>query len=357
MTDSLFLQDIMNTPRSLADTVAFLDTQADAVARAVHGAGARRIVALGSGSSWFAAVASAYLHHAFATSAQTLVVTAPAGDFHLYPLPLSARDAIVAVSVSGETIDALTLLGDVRGRHTLVGITNNAEASLARLVDHVLPMQAGPSLVPTTTKTFVTSVATLDLLWLSLLAVQGVTAAEPVRDELRSLATSVARAIAQARAQVAAAAARLAVCERLFVLGVGPLFPLAQEAALVFKEIANCPAEAVQTREMAQGMLSVVDPTVGVIVLDPPGRSHEVARDIVAQCTALQATVLTIGPTSSDLRIAVSCHDLLTPLVYSSPLFMLAGHVGALRGVDSDRPQWEADYLRLTRRPLTEKDR
>jgi glucosamine--fructose-6-phosphate aminotransferase (isomerizing) len=215
-------------------------------------------------------------------------------------------------------------------------------------------MHAGRSLVPTSTKTFVTSVATLDLLWLSLLTAQGVQEAHGVRKEVRTLANAVEQSLAQAQRQVAAAAERLARCERVFVLGAGPLFPVAQEAALVFKEVAILPAEAVQTREMAQGTTAVVDERCGVVVTSPPGRGQEVVEAIVAECAGLGAAIVEVGPSSTTMRIEVRCHDLLSPLVYSSPLFMLASHVGSLRGVDSDHPHWEGDYLRMTRRSVPE---
>ncbi len=350
MADSLFLQDVFNTPRSLADTVSYLDDHIDAVTTTLLDHGVRRVVALGSGSSWFAAATSVYVHNALAPANGTLALAAASADYSLYPLPLAARDAVVGVSVSGELMDLLALMEILRGRHPLIGITNRADASLTRLVDHVLLMQAGESMVPTSTKSFVTSVAALDLLWLSLLARQGVTEAVRLRTELRSLPQVVDEAIVQARGQVEAIAQRLAGCTRLFVLGTGPLYPLAQEVALVFKEVASRPAEAVQTREMAQGTTAVVDPTVGVIVMNPPGRGRKTVQDIVTACATLGATIVEVGPTADDLHLEIACHDLLLPLAYSSPLFMLAGRVGALHGIDSDHPHWEASYRRMTRR-------
>jgi glucosamine 6-phosphate synthetase-like amidotransferase/phosphosugar isomerase protein len=162
MTDTLFLQDILNTPQSLEDTLTALSGEARLVARALLDRGARRFVALGNGSSLYAAAASVYLHNAFAPPTGALTWAAPTGDYALYPAPLSPADALVGVSVSGEIIDLLDLFERLRGRHQLVGITNVAGSSLTRLVDSVLLMKAGTTLVPTSTKTFVASVAALD---------------------------------------------------------------------------------------------------------------------------------------------------------------------------------------------------
>jgi glucosamine--fructose-6-phosphate aminotransferase (isomerizing) len=350
MAQTLFLQDILNTPRSLRDTLAHVGDQADEVAGALLARGARRLVALGNGSSLYAAAAAVYLHNALVAPTGTLAWAVPTGDFSLYPAPLSAADALVGVSVSGEIVDLLDVFERLRGQHQLVGITNVARSSLTGLVDHLVLMKAGQSLVPTSTKAFVASVAALDLLWLGLLAAQDVPAASSFRRELIALPGAVDRALAQAQGPVGAAAEQLVGCDHLFVFGAGPAFPLAQEGALVFKEVASVHTEAAQTREMAQGTTAVVDSRVGVIAVNPPGRGQEVGRRVLAQCEALGAVTLEVGSASDGLRLHVPCHELLSPLVYGGPLFMLANEVAVLRGVDTDHPHWEADYLRTARR-------
>ncbi len=351
VSDTLFLQDTLNTARALAETLAQVAGQVDEAAAALVAGGARRLVALGNGSSLCAAVASVYLHNALAAPGSTLAWAVPTGDYALYPAPLSGADALVGVSASGEVVDLLDLFEPLRGRHQLVGVTNVAGSSLTRLVDHVLLTQAGAALVPTSTKTFVTTVAALDLLWLGLLEAQGCEKARRLRAELEGMPEVVGRALAQAQAQVAPAADRLAHCARFFIFGAGPSFGVALEAALVFKEVAGLPAEAAQTREMAQGTIAVVDGTVGAIAVSPPGRGAAAARQVLAQLAALGAATLEVGPGSADMHFEPSCSDLLSPLTYSLPLFLLANELAGRRGVDTDHPAWEQDYLREVRRP------
>jgi glucosamine--fructose-6-phosphate aminotransferase (isomerizing) len=350
MADTLFLQDILTTPQSLRDTLAQVGDQAGEVADALLGRGTRRLVAVGNGSSLYAAAASVYLHNALVGPTGTLAWAVPTGDYSLYPAPLAATDALVGVSVSGEIVDLLDLFERLRGRHQLVGITNVAGSSLTRLVDHLLLMTAGSSVVPTSTKTFVASVAALDLLWLGLLCAQGAPEAARLREELFALPQIVEQSLRQAREQVEEAADNLAQCERLFLFGAGPAYALAQEAALVFKEVANLHAEAAQTREMAQGTTAVVDHAVGVIAVNPPGRGQVVGRQVLAQCAALGAATLEVGAPPAALCIDAQCHELLSPLVYGGPLFMLANELATRHGVDTDHPHWEADYLRTARR-------
>jgi glucosamine--fructose-6-phosphate aminotransferase (isomerizing) len=350
MSQTLFLQDILNTASSIQETLRGIGDGAETLAALLLERGARRFVAIGNGTSLYASMASVYLHNAFVGPEVTLAWAAPTGEYALYPAPLSAHDAVVGVSVSGEVVDLLDVCDRMRGSHQLVGVTNAPQSSLTRLADHVLLTRAGDSMVPTSTKTFAASVAALHLLWLGLLRAQGVADAARLRDELLAIPALVAESIDLAVRRTPDVADRLASCRRLFVCGAGPSWAVAQEAALVFKEVANLPAEAVHTREMAHGTTAVVDASAGVIAINPPGAGQDLGRRILAQCAALGAPTVEVGETTSGLPVDARCDDLLSPQLYSSPLFILADRVAERRGVDTDHPSWEEEYLRTTRR-------
>ena len=303
MAETLIMQDIMTTPASLRDTLARIGDGGDALAAALLARGARRLVAVGNGTSYYASVASTYLHNRLVPAGGSLVWAVPTGDYTLYPAPLSAADALVGVSVSGEVIDLLDLFEGLRGQHRLVGITNVPDSPLAHLADDLLVTQAGKSLVPTSTKTFTTTVAALCLLWLGLLKEQGVAdEGTRVRRELQAIPDLLAQSLAAVRRQIDGPADRLARCERLFIMGAGPCWAVAQEAALVLKEVSNVPAEAVQTREMAQGTTAVVDETVGVIAVNPPGPGQDAGRQMLALCERAGATTSRSAPARPPCR-------------------------------------------------------
>jgi len=350
MADTLFLQDILNTPRSLADTLAQVDSQVDQLAAALLERGARRFLALGNGSSLHAATAAVCLYNGLATPGGAAAWALSTSEHNLYPLPLAPADVLIGLSASGEVVDMLELFERLRGRQQLVGITNVAGSSLTRLVDELILMRAGPSLVPTSTKTYMASLGALDLLWLGLLKAQGIAAAEALRRELLAIPEAVSHSLAQAKGQAGAAAERLSHCKQLYIVGSGPALALAGEVALVFKEVAGLPAEAMQSREMAQGGIAVMREGVGVVGIAPPGRGQEPARHVLAQCAALGAATVEVGAPPAQIVLDVPCAELLSPLVYGGPLFMLAEGLAARRGVDPDHPWWEAAYLREVRR-------
>ncbi len=350
MADTLIMRDIRDIPSTLRDTLEGIGDESDRLASALLERGARRFVAIGNGTSYYASLASAYLHNMLVGPDKTIVLAAPTGDFRHYPAPLAESDAVVGVSVSGEVVDLLELFEQVRGKYRLVGITNEPASSLTRLVDDVLVTRAKPSVVPTSTKTFVASVAALYLLWLGILRHQGVAAADSLQEQLFALPGLAEQGIASAEQQVATAAAQLAPCRRIFVMGAGPAWAVAQEAALVLKEVSNVPAEPLQQREMAQGTTSVVDATVGVIAVNPPGAAQRMGRELLAQCADLGAVTLEVGDAPAGLMVEAACHDLLTPILYCGPLFVLANELAAQRGVDADHPHWQEGHLRMTRR-------
>jgi glucosamine--fructose-6-phosphate aminotransferase (isomerizing) len=350
MADSLFLREILESGQALTSTLDGLRQEVDHVAAALLRGEPRRVVALGSGASYYVAAIGAYLYNGLARPVDLTCSATSTADFAAYPSPLGPGDALVGISASGEVSELLDLFASLRGQQPLVGITNRAESTLATTSDHPLVMRAGSTGVPTSTKTFVASVGALQLLLLALLAHQGVDRAAGVRDELFAVGADVDRALEEARSRVPALAERLAACQRLFVVGVGPGHPLAMEAALVFKEVAGLPAEPVQTREMAHGPTAVVDETVGVVAI-APAASQATTRAILDECAARGATTIEIGARpDADLPVSSSVSDLLAPLPYSGPLFLLGEEVARRRGHDPDHPAWEADYLRMTRR-------
>lgn len=347
MSETLFRQDIDDSPRALADTLDGLD--AVQIVRSLLAGGARRIAAIGSGSSYFACATSAYLYDSLASPGACALRTTPAEEFGLYPLPLDPADALVGVSASGKVIDVVGLFSARKGRQRLIGITNELDSPLARAADDALLTRAGASRVPTSTKTFLASVLALDVLWLALLEAQGVSAARELRESLADLPAALEKAMRETSGLLPGIAGRLLACERFFVAGSGPSWPLAQEVALVLKEVAGLPAEPMQAREMIHGPTAIVDETVGVIVVNPRGRGEEAAGALLAQCAERGATTASIGAAPSDLTIAVDVPEMLSPLVLGGPLFALANELAVRRGVYSDHPAWESAYMQSVR--------
>lgn len=346
---TLFRQDVLGIPKAIEGTVDAVERTVGPLARELLERGARRFVAVGGGTSYFAAVSSLQTHDSLAPGRGTTVQACATGEFRRYPLPLSSEDCVVGISASGEVADLLDLFRDIGDSHQLVGLTNSPTSSLARLCRHVVTTRAGEPLVPTSTGTYVASVAALSLLWLAVLEVEGVTQATVARQALRAASQSAAIALEALSPAVADEARRLAACTHVLICGSGAGYGLAQEAALVFMEVVNMPAHALPLAELAHGMIAMAGPRTGLIVLDPAeGRAPSVASTI-AQFEAAGSPVVMLAPPAAEAPTGGP----LLPLILAGPLFALADEVALLRGTDPDRPGWEAQYLQAVRRPTT----
>ena len=139
--DSPLLRDILNQPRSLAETV---DYQFGAGKSALHDAArlmtGRRLLFSGMGSSMYACYAlNAEL--AQQGAAATVIDTAELLHYHHG----AYRDAVaVLVSRSGESIETLKLLPLLKAQGTrIVGVTDVAGSTLAREADATVLIHGG----------------------------------------------------------------------------------------------------------------------------------------------------------------------------------------------------------------------
>ena len=125
-----------------------------------------------------------------------------------------------------------------------LAITNHADSPLALASAHCLALRSGVEQSVAATKTFVVSV----LAGLSLLA-------EWQEDaDLHAAVAGLPEAFAQALAMDwSPLAARLARAQSLYVLGRGPAFAIANEAALKFKETCGLHAESFSAAEVLHG--------------------------------------------------------------------------------------------------------
>ncbi|KRO93624.1 MAG: glutamine amidotransferase, partial [cyanobacterium BACL30 MAG-120619-bin27] len=123
--------------------------------------GVERIQILACGTSRHAAQVGAYLLEQLAGISTSVFY---ASEFRYAPPPLSPHTLTIGVTQSGETADTLAalameqarrrLVADPAYRPRLLGITNRAESSLARMVDHILDIGAGIEVGVAATKTF-----------------------------------------------------------------------------------------------------------------------------------------------------------------------------------------------------------
>ena len=203
--------------------------------------------------------AAAWLKHAVETSSGLPVVDLWPSTVALNRAPLHLQDALVVfVSQSGASPDLLATAARARAAGALtVGLVNDEGSPLARSVDMLLPLSAGPERSVAATKSCLAAVA-VGLQLASALAgdAAGVSAVHRLPAALRA-----ALGLDWSAAVPALVRARSAYC-----IGRGAGYALAIEAALKLKETCGIHAEAFSAAEVRHGPLALAGPELPVLL-------------------------------------------------------------------------------------------
>jgi glucosamine--fructose-6-phosphate aminotransferase (isomerizing) len=268
-----------------------------------------------------------------------------------YRDPVLGLDTLtIAVSQSGETIDTLEAARHAKrqGSH-LLAVTNTVGSSLSREADGVFYTHAGPEIGVAATKTFATQMVAQELVALYLAQVRGTKYAEEVAQvlaELDELPAKVERAIGL-DAQVAEIAARIRDARDVLFIGRHTGYPAALEGALKLKEISYVHAEGHPAGELKHGPIALIEDGVPVVAVATRCHVYPKMLSNIQEVKARGARVIAVvteGDTEAariadDVIEVPETPELLSPVVVTVPLQLLAYHVAVLRGCDVDQPR------------------
>jgi glutamine---fructose-6-phosphate transaminase (isomerizing) len=326
--------------------------------------GVERIQILACGTSRHAAQVGAYLLEQLAGISTSVFY---ASEFRYAPPPLSPHTLTIGVTQSGETADTLAALAmeqerrrleaDPAYRPRLLGITNRAESSLARMVDHILDIGAGIEVGVAATKTFLGQL--LAFYGLSLAFAerrvgqrQGGVSPGRSREELKALVAALRLLPQQLEALVAdhdqrcaALAHRFEGTQDVIFLGRGINYPIALEGALKLKEISYIHAEGYPAGEMKHGPIALLDAKVPVVSIAMPGAVFDKVLSNAQEAKARDAQLIGVAPECPDAELfdvllpVPAVDELISPLLTVIPMQLLSYHIAAHRGLDVDQPR------------------
>ena len=268
-----------------------------------------------------------------------------------YRDPVMGPDALtLAVSQSGETIDTLEAARHARRQGSqVIAVTNTVGSSLAREADGVLYTHAGPEIGVASTKTFATQMVAQQLVALYLAQVRGTKFPEEIADvlaELAALPGQVERAIAL-DGHVRAIAERFVDARDYLFIGRHTGYPAALEGALKLKELSYVHASGYPAGELKHGPIALIEDGVPVVAIATRCHVYPKMLSNIQEVKARGAAVIAVV-TEGDVDAArLADHvievpetpELLSPVVVTVPLQLLAYHVAVLRGCDVDQPR------------------
>ncbi|MGH6760828.1 MAG: SIS domain-containing protein [Phyllobacterium sp.] len=278
--------------------------------------------------------AAAYFKYMLEIATGTPVVSIGPSIASVYEAPLRLSGIpLVTISQSGQSPDLLALQASAKASGALtIAVVNTEDSPVARAADIVIPLEAGPERSVAATKSFVASAV----------AVAGIAAgwtndAHLIR-ALHALPETLDDAL---RVDWSALIPTLVQRDSLYVVGRGPSFPIAQEAALKSKETAALHAEAFSLAEVMHGPLALVQGGFPVLALLPEDRAALAGRKTVERLAAAGGNVFSaaVKPAQgTSLPVAPTGHSTLDPLSMILSFYCLIEQVCRERGHDPDQP-------------------
>jgi glucosamine--fructose-6-phosphate aminotransferase (isomerizing) len=305
----------------------------------------RRVKILGCGSAYYVGQMGAALIEELAR----IPADAEAASEFRYRDPVIEPDTLyVAVSQSGETIDTLLAVQEVRRKGgRCVGLVNVVGSAIARECDGGIYLHAGPEVAVASTKALTNMFLAFALLALQLGRVRDLSIADGKRlvAGLERLPGQIEEVLA-GEADLVEVAKDLAEARSLFFIGRVRGFPVAREGAQKFKEISYRHAEAYQTSELKHGPLALIDPEVPTVALVPHDELTERNVGALHEIEARKGPLVVITHEDVDLgevsarRIVVPRNEPeLDPILLNVPLQLLAYHAAQHLGHDIDKPR------------------
>jgi len=352
--EHFMLKEIFEQPKTIEDTFRgrispdhseiILGGLLDVFPKLVN---ARRIIIIGCGTSWHAALVGEYLIEEYA---RIPVEVEYASEFRYRNPILNSEDVVIAISQSGETADTLAALRMAKEKGaTILGICNVVGSSIARETDAGVYTHAGVEIGVASTKAFTAQVTVITLLALKLAKEKGMISPALYLDLIKELAEipEKVKSILVKHPHIKEVAAKYKDSINALYLGRGYLFPVALEGALKLKEISYIHAEGYAAGEMKHGPIALVDDNLPVIVVAAKDHYYEKIVSNIQEVKARKGNIIAVVTEGDDgLKNMVNdlfeipkSHPAVSALLAIIPLQLFSYYIAVLRGCDVDQPR------------------
>ncbi len=304
----------------------------------------QRVKFLGCGSAYYAGQVGANLVEEFA---RIPADAEPASEFRYRNPVVDPETLYVAISQSGETIDTLATVQELKRKGgQVIGAVNVVGSAIARECGSGIFLHAGPEVSVASTKAVTNMTVSFAMLALLLGRVRDLSVAHGKRivEGLASLPDHIT-AILDAQQDIADAARKYTDAQHMFFIGRVRGWPIAREGAQKLKEISYVHAEAYQASELKHGPLALIDPTMPSVVLVPDDELLAKNIGTIEQIKARGGPVIAVtnaeipeGLADTVIRVPLSEPE-LDPILFTIPLQLFGYHLAAALDRDIDKPR------------------
>ena len=306
-----------------------------------------KIVLIGCGTAYNSCLTAKYWFEELTTIDVEIDI---ASEFRYRKLKFNNKNLYIFVSQSGETADTAAALDLCKkNKVKTCAIVNVIESTIARNSDWVLPIHAGNEIGVASTKAFLGQLTVLYILCLKLAIVRkdiDENTYEKNINNLKKLPEAIKECINN-ESNVQLMAREFLSAKGSMFLGRGSSFPIALEGALKLKELSYLHAEGYPAGEMKHGPLALIEEGLPVIILAPKDKHFEKTISNMQEVIARGGKILFITDNKKEslnenirfgLRVP-HLDNLLSPILLTLPLQMLAYHVALLKNCDVDKPR------------------
>lgn len=278
--------------------------------------------------------AAAYLKYAIELVAGVPVASIGPSIMSIYGRELQLDGcAAISISQSGKSPDIVAMAESAKRNGALgIALTNTADSPLAAASNITVDLSAGKEQSVAATKSFVSSVvAGLGILghW---------TGDAALLSSLKQLPDAFTQAL---DADWTPFLDALGTRDSLYVLGRGPAFAIAQEAALKFKETCGIHAEAYSAAEVLHGPARIVEAGFPVLALAARDASEAAVAEIADRLAKQGATAFattTRVTAARQLPFAPTGHPITDGLSLIVSFYGFVEKLSRARGLDPDHP-------------------
>jgi glucosamine--fructose-6-phosphate aminotransferase (isomerizing) len=352
--DHFMQKEIYEQPRALGDTIeAVIDN--NTFDNSLFGSKAKdvfknidSILILAAGTSYYAGLTAKYWFESIAQIPTTIEISS---EYRYRDSVPNLNQLVITISQSGETLDTIEALKHAKkiGHKKTLAICNVQESAIVRASSLVFYTRAGIEIGVASTKAFTTQLISLFILTVTLAKNKKLISPKKEKnylEDLRSLVGGIQSAL-NLEPQIKQWAKHFSNKEHALFLGRGIHYPIALEGALKLKEVSYVHAEAYPAGELKHGPLALVDKNMPVVVIAPNDLLLEKVKSNMQEVKARGGILFVFADADSHfveqkgIKVIRAPRNtgVLSPIIHSIPIQLLAYHVALRKGTDVDKPR------------------
>ena len=289
----------------------------------------KRVLITGIGASLYASIPLEYFLCSVGIDAEAI----EAGELLHYRYGMLRDAVVVAVSRSGESVEVARLVEKIKGRNTIIGVSNDPRSLLARSSDvsiHIGSLADEMVAIQTYTGT---------LLALHFVASAATNTFDSAVQEVKDVLPAFASLVESSMRALSDWDEFLGAKSPVYLIGRGPSGGSALEGALLFHEVAKSPAVSMSGASFRHGPVEVVDHDFRGLIFASQAKTQDLDTSLAEDLAHFGGRIHLIGPGSETHASSIALSSLhavpeaLAPLFEIVPVQAAALRLAELRGV------------------------